>query len=705
MKMNLTDDHKKQITNIVASILTVAASAGNPLAIAGATVTAGGAIYEFFKTHPDEKLIERLSSQIEEIDNPDPDSITSDRFNNMLEITSKKIEQKSKENQLINYITEPENLFNDVWNEITDGVLVQDESTRKAKGYYQRILRIISNNIELSKLEIQRIILEILDSLQDIPDNIQSCLKSKSDEIKQYIEEFNRKNDEIFQTLMQAIHSLRMNEQNQPMAKISLHSDNRYYIKLFQTSLFLDKDNPNITLRNMFIPPLVQDGAQSAVDSISEWYSSDIPCMILYGDAGIGKSSLVAKILSQECEENAPNPESVHAIALRKHVDIFTDNLKDGYSPIDDVLCKLFKVDDSSDLANKLLILDGFDELTVLVSEFHDKAAKFIQNLASACKTDNIHVLITSRKDYFDLKHQPNIIKVETLCWKAQQVEDWCMLYGSLNLACFEWCSVFPQKYRNLFQEKEDDQRFKVLCIPFILYLCCNSKIELDKEKSLCQIYDESFRTLLLRAHGKDLPGFERLDSSLADRRRCIIYWQYAKELAYQMFLRNTLDLSDACNPNDRKYIGLQSAKKRTVSFLKEAFPAQFNELKEDDLRTTTFLSIFHFARSEDENYCGITFAHKTVYEYFTAVKLYEDYFAKFNNSYYKNADINIIAQDLIDSAITAFRYKATPPEIFQYLCGMSKAPFNYFTDTQDEIFDTNCFRKAFVQAINKALS
>lgn len=147
-----------------------------------------------------------------------------------------------------------------------------------------------------------------------------------------------------------------------------------------------------------------------------------------------------------------------------------------------------------------------------------------------------------------------------------------------------------------------------------------------------------------------------------------MIAWQYTKELAYQMFLLNKPDLVDDDESEERRAIGFRNAKKRTEDILKEEY-----KIINPDLELKKELAICPFAKEKGTG--GITFAHKTVYEYFTAVKLYEDYFARFDTAFFKANDEVTAAKEVMESFIEAFRYEVISDDIFNHLCDMNEAP------------------------------
>ncbi len=136
------------------------------------------------------------------------------------------------------------------------------------------------------------------------------------------------------------------------------------------------------------------------------------------------------------------------------------------------------------------------------------------------------------------------------------------------------------------------------------------------------------------------------------------------------MFLLDTLDLVESDVSNSNESIGLRNAKSRTKYLLEKWY-----NLKNVKLDIKKELAVCPFTKANGHG--GITFAHKTVYEYFTAVKLYEDYFASFNTEYFQKRTKSSAAKAVIECFIEAFRYAPIKKEIFDYLCDMHGEPFS----------------------------
>lgn len=475
-------------------------------------------------------------------------------------------------------------------------------------------------------------------------------------------------------------------------------SDNKAYLELFNKKLFLDEDCEKVTLKAMYVEPGLIGEQLLARTFIQQWYQETEACMLLYGDAGIGKSSLVSKLVSDECQteenKNDPNKAIVLAITLRDHC----DEIKEGMNkkdPIKEIFKRIFNVEDLAELNGRVLILDGYDELTVLIDGFKEKASAYIKSICTKCRDYHFNVLITSREGYFEKTDEPNLIH-EKLYWDEGQVDEWCRKYKDCKPEMSDDIDRFYSQYKQLPKGSCYDERFSVLCVPFILYLCCNSGVDLNKNSSVVKIYNNAFRKLLLREHSKGLRGMDLFDytdsqDSLSDEQLRQVFWQYTKEIAYQMFLLNTLNLSNSGNPDSKECKGLVNAKKRTISILSE----RGISISEKDLQTTQYLSVFTF--SKPDNTGGIAFVHKTVYDFFTAVKLYEDYFAGINDCSMQGMSEEEKINKLLNNTVEAFRYHEMPKDTMGYLCEMNEQRF-----WDDEAFSFSTYKELFIELAGK---
>ena len=121
-----------------------------------------------------------------------------------------------------------------------------------------------------------------------------------------------------------------------------------------------------------------------------------IDTLVILGHAGIGKSSLISKLMyhyrkQDDVCQKLFDDKQVICIRLRDFSPKWIEN-GDVLSSISEYL----HINDSSFLSNKIIIMDGFDELCMMSSI----SKNFIQNLSEFIRNMNSKLIITSRPGY-----------------------------------------------------------------------------------------------------------------------------------------------------------------------------------------------------------------------------------------------------------------------------------------------------------------
>ncbi len=506
--------------------------------------------------------------------------------------------------------------------------------------------------------------------------------KSKSDKhlrtvTEQFDEEFEKEYQRAFNAHTQEI----VKQINEKLKIISIQDANVAYYHEFRSPLFLEeKRKCRITLENMYCSPVVNANSKesfSASEMVNNWFlnDDDHSVLLLFGDAGVGKSSLCRKMVRDAMDSNADNREfkvsweKLHVIPLRDKIEELETWADTG--SIKSLLKKLFSIKDWP-IDNELFVLDGLDEVEVLSSKF--PLASFLSKLHSFTEC-GLKIMITSRKtDLIEKEankfYKDNHMECRTLSWTVDTVPKWCTRYKNYrqDLTFDKWIEDFLNIYKELQEKKSSegdslDERCDILRIPVILYIVCYSRIKIKNDSTIGSIYDKAFRTLLKRKHISNdtahevlftAEGDKQSDGSLPENETLArqVQWQFTKELAFQMFLYGTLTLSDLKQPN-----AIANAKSRTIAILKHKGVQITDDYQID---TKAYFAVFLFAR-ENSDETGIVFAHKTVYEYFAAVKLYEDYLSM--------PDIEHQSHEMVwEKLISAFRYKMITDDILRHL-------------------------------------
>ena len=459
--------------------------------------------------------------------------------------------------------------------------------------------------------------------------------------------------------------------------------DNEEYNASYTKTLFMEKavgDNKAASLKDVFIKPSLENEYITLEDKLKTWRNSpnkkdkdnkytyaNAPVFLLYGKAGVGKSSFTSHIIF----ENILG-DKCHAVALRKYADKL--NHKNSWQSVKEI----YKCSEDKLYYGTVLTLDGLDEVCVLQRGFDGKV--FIENLIDNLP-DSVKILITSRnyEGYFNNVESTYDLIIATITWTNIQIEDWCKFYAQVHKCKEKWCNEFLNKYNKL---EKHDKRKDIFCIPIILYICCVSEIDIGEHNSVAGIYDTAFRKIGEREHGRRHRSQELTES---DKRLLDINWQYTKELAFQMFLNDTLE----------------SALDNALVNAAKSMTAKICNTTEMAIRPATerYYAVFHFVSKNME---GIEFAHKTVGEYFTAVKLYEDYFA---NTLTDMSNESI--EDMWKNIFQAFRYKKIPVDIMKYfieLVKSRKTTYEYTEDVKSYSEWRNCFVDSYYKGMQEQL-
>lgn len=195
--------------------------------------------------------------------------------------------------------------------------------------------------------------------------------------------------------------------------------------------------------------------------------------LFLFGNPGLGKSSLMSYMANMFVDMDDYLFIRMHDLDPR----IAKSSLIDAI--IDFLECK------RRDLANTVIFLDGYDELRV-DSKHYDLCLDFIAEL----KQIKAKTIISSRLNYIDLNKSDfnrdfsNAVVVELQPFNKQQMLEY--------IERFAYISKEPiDRVKESFNRKTTE--IGVYGIPFILYLICSLKININQMTDMQSIYDKVF--------------------------------------------------------------------------------------------------------------------------------------------------------------------------------------------------------------------
>lgn len=376
---------------------------------------------------------------------------------------------------------------------------------------------------------------------------------------------------------------LRISLKNYKIDKITLSSslcnDKKYeYINKWNSRLFLHLDNNirPLTLADTFIIPdyKIKKSAKKLGFSSSDTFDRIIDkfamyninsTMLISGVPGIGKSSVLAWISSKYKDDER--------FVILKFRDWSEEELKGGLLK---GICNTLKCKEK-ELENKILMLDGFDEIKLL-----NVREELLLNFFNDIKDfNNFKCVITSRPSYIYSEYFQNIVELLPLSYNNLEV-----MYKKIS-----GTNVIPIEITNKLKGCHDI--CDILGIPIILYMAIMSNIDINKNTSEPELYNRIFA----REYGifdQFLNGeiaYSSGSQTFRNRDNIEKYLIFLQEIAFEMFEKNSLVLS-----------------------MKE-FVNPIFEFQDYSMNILDFPIKYLLVDTE----ANIEFIHKSVYEFFVA--------------------------------------------------------------------------------------
>lgn len=381
--------------------------------------------------------------------------------------------------------------------------------------------------------------------------------------------------------------------------------------------------------------------------------------LLILGQPGIGKSTLITWITANFTEriddilvyQFASDLKTIDWKNTNVHLDIL-DVLNLSYN----------------DLEGKTLILDGFDELGMLVDR-----RTILDNLYGGLiyqrNTKNFSLIITCRENYIQGFERVKCNYIHLKPWNKMQIDS--------------FSNIFQEKTKNdlskgtiekLVESKE------IFGIPLILYMVLSLNISIEKEGSIVDVYDKIFS----------------LEGGIYDR--CIDYkrfedphriseiksqiHQISRDIAIWMFENN---------PNEA-YILQEEYKKICVKIAHET--GQNAKNIEQDFLIGNFYKIKHCEGGEGEE---LYFVHRSIYEYFVMDSIYGSIENSIKNFSVPNQE-NLVGN--ISVYLKQGEITQTIGEYLQYK--IIKLYLTLDAKRQDEFY--TCWEQSIIKMINNGM-
>ncbi len=483
---------------------------------------------------------------------------------------------------------------------VKSGLQILDESVNNDK--YMEFKTLLYQ--EISKSDYEELYRQIRLFQQDEESSKTIRIEHSVDEVKQDVREIKRvvlnekkENEENFST----IHNVKFqNDKKQD------------YIKNWNSRLFLHTDNEEnpITLADAFIMPscrilksnryikcLDDDALDEIIDKFVKYNKSST--MLITGVPGIGKSSITSWIANKYRQDD-------NCIILRFR-DWDSEELEKGIlkSIYNTLECK------KRDLENKVVILDGYDEMKSLNIQ-----KKLLVTFFSDIKDfENFKCIITSRPAYINSDKFENILILKE--FDIIRVENFCRKITG----------------KGLENKKKIKTNLEVLGIPVILYMALMSNIDITENPTKPELYNHIFAEEggIFDKFYDGQVEYSKGNQIMRISPNIKKYLEFLRETAFMMFQNGRLSLLiNECNIPDLEF------EEKSVSILE--FP------------------IKHLFENTSSN---IEFIHKSIYEYFVSEYIFSMFEMKESKEKLASTFGCLLKSNILSAEILEFlRYK-----------------------------------------------
>lgn len=371
----------------------------------------------------------------------------------------------------------------------------------------------------------------------------------------------------------------------------------------------------------------------------------DKKMLLILGQPGIGKSTLITWMMANLAEKK----EDIFVYQ-------FVSDLKDVNWQEEDILEKIFIVLRLRDeeLKNKVLILDGFDEVSIsgnrerILNKLH-------QELKMMNFLDNFSLIITCRENYVDQSNLENIDYITLQAWNEDQIKSFCEVYGKENT------KEESEKVNNKISEIKINkiiEKKEIFGIPLILYMVLALDVAIEKSSSIVDIYDQIF----LSNGGSIYDRCYDVEHRINAPEIKIHIHHISQKIAFWMFENNA----------DKAIISQEKFEEICVNEMRES------DKKGEDIQSDTLIgNFFQIKHCEGKGTDELQFVHRTIYEYFVATYFYE--------SLYKLKSKEEVAGKLGE----LLKDGRLSKQILEFIkCKSDKMQGEFFLDVIREVFD-----------------
>lgn len=303
--------------------------------------------------------------------------------------------------------------------------------------------------------------------------------------------------------------------------------------------MFLHKKNPDVVLSNLFVFQKYNDGKDDLQKRLGNFIQSDSHVLIIEGDAGNGKSSLVGWMnyhyaLNDDDSKNMFGDKKLVTIRLR---DLNKELIKENFC---EALFEYTKTHDPDEFEtvfeNSVVVLDGYDELCMILGGTEYSLKDNMLEELLECFYDSLKFIITSRPHYIN-KNSLNS-KYDSICIYLNHFDE-----AKRN----EWITAYRDKCHQTidtnvldFIKNIDENDAKGVCdTPFSFYmLAANQKMSEQALNNSWALYHNIFYSAISETPYNEIYGRTNKKHNIVNYRETI--YQINEEIAYEMYKNNS---------------------------------------------------------------------------------------------------------------------------------------------------------------------
>ncbi|MDE7334561.1 MAG: NACHT domain-containing protein [Lachnospiraceae bacterium] len=373
------------------------------------------------------------------------------------------------------------------------------------------------------------------------------------------------------------------------------------YAKKWNENVFLNDFNEedenagvNIKLKDIYIeeclPHYVWKKNAQPSDKLKDLLkkyvidNSDNKMLLIMGQAGIGKSTLITWIMASLVEKK-------DNILVYQ----FASDLDNVNWQSENILDDIFNVIglEYDELENKTLILDGFDEIYA-GGERERILNKLDQELKRRNTLKKFSLIITCRENYIYNLQNIKCDYITLQVWDEVQIGNFCRTY-------WKNCGneILENKIQKILENKE------IFGIPLILYMILALDITIEESSSIVDVYDQVFSLKRGGIYDRCYDTEHRINKPEIKRH----IHQVSQRIAFWMFENNA----------DEAFISQEKFEEICENEMSESGE------KDEDIQSNTLIgNFFKLKHCEGKGTDELQFVHRTIYEYFVAVYFYE---------------------------------------------------------------------------------